>query len=109
VAQADAAAREALGLVRDLGATLNTMCALQHMGTIAARRGDHVRGARLQGASNALYRDFGLTREFTERSLYDRTIEEIRTAVGDGELERHLAEGAALTVDDAVTEALSTH
>jgi predicted ATPase/DNA-binding XRE family transcriptional regulator len=109
VAQADAAAREALGLVRDLGATLTTMCALQHMGTIAARRGDHVRGARLQGVSNALYRAFGLTREFTEQSLYDCTIEEIRAALGDCELERHLAAGVALPLDDAVTEALSTN
>jgi predicted ATPase/DNA-binding XRE family transcriptional regulator len=107
VAQADAAAREALTLVRDLGKTLNTMCALQHMGTIAARRGDHVRGARLQGASNALYRAFGLTREFTEQSLYDCTIEEIRASLGDCELERHLAAGVALPVEDAVTEALS--
>ena len=44
VEQADAAAREALGLVRDIGKTLNTMCALQHLGSVAARRGDYVRG-----------------------------------------------------------------
>jgi len=37
VDQADAAAREALGLVRDIGKTLNTMCALQHLGSVAAR------------------------------------------------------------------------
>ena len=108
VAQAEAAAREALGLVRDLGKTLNTMCALQHMGTIAVRHGDLVRAARLQGASNELYREFGLSREFTERSLYERTLEELCTALGDGELERHLAAGAVLTLDEAVTEALTT-
>ena len=78
-------------------------------GDDAARRGDHVRAARLLGASNELYREFGLTREFTERSLYDGTLEELRTALGAGELERHLAAGAVLTLDEAVTEALSTH
>ncbi|HWT05297.1 MAG TPA: hypothetical protein VN224_06030, partial [Xanthomonadales bacterium] len=108
VAQADVAAREALGLVRDLGKTLNTMCALQHVGTIAARRGDHVRAARLEGASNELYREFGLAREFTERTLYDQTIEDVRAALGEAALEAHLAAGAALSLDEAVTEALSS-
>ncbi|MDQ6924793.1 MAG: hypothetical protein M3154_00970, partial [Candidatus Eremiobacteraeota bacterium] len=107
VAQADDAAREALGLVRDLGKTRSTMCALQHMGAIAARHGDHVRAARLEGASNELYREFGLAREFTERSLYDRTIKDIRAAIEEYELQQHLAAGAALSLDDAVTEALA--
>jgi tetratricopeptide (TPR) repeat protein len=109
VAQADGAAREALGLVRDLGKTLNTMCALQHLGSVAAHRGDCIRAARLLGASNELYRDFGLAREFTERSLYDRTIENIRSTLGAAALERHLAAGTSLPLDDAVSEALSTH
>jgi predicted ATPase/DNA-binding XRE family transcriptional regulator len=109
VAQADAAAREALGLVRDLGKTLNTMCALQHLGSVAAHRGDDARAARLLGASNQLYREFGLAREFTEQSLYDRTIEDIRSALGDTALTEHVAAGASLPLDDAVTEGLSAH
>ncbi len=108
IEQADRAAREALALGRDVGKTLNAMCALQHLGTVAARRGDFERAARLHGASNALYSEFGLTREFTERALYDRTIAEIRASVGEDALEQHLAAGAMLTIDDAVAEALST-
>ncbi|GAC1597343.1 MAG: hypothetical protein NVS3B28_29210 [Candidatus Velthaea sp.] len=109
VAQAEIAAREALGLVRDLGKTLITMCALQHLGTVAARSADHVRAARLLGASDELYREFGLTREFTERALYDRTLEVIRTELGDAALAEHLAAGASLPLAGAVGEALSPH
>ncbi|MEA2689450.1 MAG: hypothetical protein QOD51_2057 [Candidatus Eremiobacteraeota bacterium] len=106
VEQADAAAREAIGLVRDIGKTLNTMCALQHLGSVAARRGDHMRAARLAGASNRLYGDFGLAREFTEQSLYDRTLAEIRGELGEAALQRHLDDGAALPLEAAVAEAL---
>jgi tetratricopeptide (TPR) repeat protein len=107
VAQAEAAAREALGLIRDLGKTLNAMCALQHLGSVAARRGKYLRAARLAGASNRLYADFGLAREFTEQSLYDRTLDEIRTAVGEQLLREQLETGAALSLETALDEALA--
>jgi predicted ATPase/DNA-binding XRE family transcriptional regulator len=106
---ADAAAREALGLVRDLGKTLNAMCALQHLGSVAARRGDYLRAARLTGASNRLYGDFGLAREFTEQSLYERTLDEIRTAVGAERLAKELEAGAVLALEHALDEALSAN
>ncbi len=107
VERAQAAASEALRLVRDIGKTLNTMCALQHLASVRARQGEHARAARLNGASNRLYGEFGLAREFTEQSLYDRTLAEIRHALGDEALRRHLAEGEALPFERAVEEALS--
>ena len=112
VRQAEASALEALALVRDLGKTLNAMCALQHVGSAAALRGDAVRAARLLGASNRLYDDFRLAREFTEQSLYDRTLERIRHAAGEEALQRHLRDGSSLPFEHAVDEALaagSTH
>lgn len=107
VGAADRATREALDLIRDLGKTLNAMCALQHLGSIAARRDGFVRAARLVGASNALYREFGLERETTEQTLYERTIDEIRRALGEERLRAHLDEGAALPFDRSVAEALA--
>ncbi len=107
VERAQAAASEALRLVRDIGKTLTTMCALQHLASVRARQGEHVRAARLNGASNRLYGEFGLAREFTEQSLYDRTLAEIRRALGDEALRRYLAEGEALPFERAVEEALS--
>ncbi len=106
VAQADRAGQEAMRLARDIGTTHYMMGAFQHLGSVAARRGAFERAARLLGASNERYREFGIAREFTERSLYDRSIEEIRTALGEERLLFHLGEGAALPVERAADEAL---
>ena len=106
VAQAGEAAGEALGLVRDVGKTLNAMCALQHLGSVAARRGAYERAARLAGASNRLYAEFGLAREFTEQSLYDRTIVDIRGGLDDAALQILLDEGAAMPLEDTIAYAL---
>jgi tetratricopeptide (TPR) repeat protein len=108
VAQACEAAGEALGLVRDVGKTLNAMCALQHLGSVAARRGAYERAARLAGASNRLYAEFGLAREFTEQSLYDRTIVDIRSGLDDAALQILLDEGAAMPLEDTIAYALLT-
>jgi predicted ATPase/DNA-binding XRE family transcriptional regulator len=108
VDRAEQSAREALGLMRDLGKTLNAMCALQHLGSAAALHGNGILAARLLGASNRLYDDFHLAREFTEQSLYDRTLERIRHTVGDEALQRHLQAGSSLPFEDAVDEALAT-
>jgi len=107
VHRAQLAAHEALSLVRDIGKTLNAMCALQHLGSVSARRGEYVRAARLEGAADRMYGEFGLSREFTEQSLYDRTLDEIRAGIGEDELRRRLEEGAALPLEHALDEALS--
>lgn len=104
---AERASREALTLVRDLGKTLNAMCALQHLATVAVRAGDGTRAARLAGAADALYRDFDLRREPMEQMLYDRTIDESREIIGEPRLSAELAAGAALDLDVAIAEALA--
>jgi predicted ATPase/DNA-binding XRE family transcriptional regulator len=107
VDEATRAACEALTLVRDLGKTLYAMCALQHIGTAAARKRDFVRAARLSGASNRLYTEFGMQREFTEQSLYDGTLADIERALGRELCDRHFAEGEALPLELAFNEALA--
>ena len=105
--EAASAAREGLELIGDLGTTLHAMCALQHLGTVAARTGEFARAARLCGASDALYRDVRFEREPIERRLYDRTIAEIRSSIGDAAFAEHLHAGEALPIDVAVAEALA--
>ncbi len=107
VDEAARAAQEALALVRDLGKTLYAMCAIQHMGTVAARIGDFVRSARLSGASNRLYAEFGMQREFTEESLYNSTLSEIERALGIELRDKHFAEGGVMSLDAAFDEALT--
>ncbi len=106
VMQADRAGQEAMRLARDIGTTHYAMCAFQHLGSVAARRGAFARAARLLGASNERYREFGIAREFTEQSLYDRSIAEIRGALGEDHLLVYLSEGAALPLERAIDEAL---
>ncbi|MBD5605082.1 MAG: hypothetical protein IAI48_08335 [Candidatus Eremiobacteraeota bacterium] len=106
IAQADRAGREAMSLAREIGKTHYAMGAFQHLGGVAARRGAFERAARLLGASNERYREYGIAREFTEQSLYDRSIEEIRGALGEERLLAHLSEGATLPVERAIDEAL---
>ncbi len=106
IALADQVGQEAMRLARDIGTTHYMMCALQHLGSVAAQRGAFERAARLLGASDERYREFGIAREFMERSLYDRSIKEIRGALGEQRLLFHLNEGAALPVERAVSEAL---
>ena len=108
VEQADRVAREALELLADAGKSRVAMCSLQHLGSVAARRGLHVRAARLAGASNGLYRAFGLEREFTERSLYDRMLAQIRAGIGMTAAQHHLDAGAALPIEAAIAEALES-
>jgi predicted ATPase/DNA-binding XRE family transcriptional regulator len=106
VGQAERAGQESMRLARDIGTTYYMMTGLQHLGSVAARRGAFERAARLLGAANAQYRKFGIVREFTEQSLYDRSIEEIRGALGEERLLLHLNEGAAWPVERAIDEAL---
>jgi hypothetical protein len=60
----------------------------------------------LAGASNGLYRAFGLEREFTEQSLYDQTLAQISAGIGMSAAQAHLDAGAALPIDAAIAEAL---
>ena len=103
---AEDAAFEALELVRDLGKTMMAMCALQHLGSVAAKNREGVRAARLLGASNALYASFEFKREETEQRWYDESIALIRAQIGEDALEGHLRAGFALPVASAIAEGL---
>jgi predicted ATPase/DNA-binding XRE family transcriptional regulator len=106
VEQADRAAHEAMMLAREIGTTHYAMCAFQHLGSVAARRGAFERAARLLGASDERYREFGISREFTEQSLYDRSIDEICRALGEERLLVLLSEGCSMPIERAIDEAL---
>jgi predicted ATPase/class 3 adenylate cyclase len=99
-------ARETLRLAR--GADwLATTSAIQHLATVAALGGDPRRGARLGG-----YVDAANTREGNERGPADaRSYEILMTALRekltDTEIEALAAEGAQLSEDQAVAEALT--
>ncbi len=104
--QAHRAACEALELLAGGGETRVAMHCLEHLSSVAARRNSYVRAARLAGASNRLYRVFGLERQFTEQSLYDRTLAQITAGIGMTATRQNLDNGAALSIEAAIAEAL---
>ena len=99
-------ARAALRAGREAQSTQHIYIATQHLGLISALRGDPRVAARLVGFANKGYKGTGNQREPTEQIAYDRLISTVREQLSEDELTALLAEGAALSEDQAVEEAL---
>lgn len=99
-------ARAALGLARGVRA-LTTTIAMQHLATIAALGGDMRRGARLRGYVDAAYRNMGVALPPTEQRTYDTLMATLREKLSDAEIESLATEGAQLTEEQAVAEAMA--
>jgi DNA-binding CsgD family transcriptional regulator len=67
---------------------------------------EHPRAARLMGAADAIRRCTGYMHFQLYRAGYDRTVMTFRTSMGDAAFEQAWAEGAALSVEEAVAYAL---
>jgi DNA-binding CsgD family transcriptional regulator len=67
---------------------------------------EHPRAARLMGAADAIRRCIGYMHFQLYRAGYDRTVMTLRTSIGDAAFEQAWAEGAGLSVDEAVAYAL---
>ena len=99
-------ARETLRLAR--GADwLGTTSAIQHLATVAALGGDPRRGARLRGYVDASYRREGNERGPADARSYEILMTALREKLTDAEIETLAAEGAQLSEDQAVAEALA--
>ncbi|MFN2461180.1 MAG: tetratricopeptide repeat protein [Candidatus Velthaea sp.] len=107
VAEARLAAREAIEILRYTDNRATVKYAVEHLAGVAARNGDAARGARLLGAANHFYAAAAMPRQFTEQTLYDATIVELERKLGAGALARLLDEGAAFSLEHALTEALA--
>ncbi len=102
---ARSAARDALRLAHGVG--LLATGAIQHLATVAALGSDAPRGARLRGYADASYRNLGAEREGTEQRTYDILMAALREKLGDTEMQSLAAEGAQLSEDQAVAEAMA--
>jgi predicted ATPase/class 3 adenylate cyclase len=106
VARAAALDAEALAIRRDLGDRLSIAHSLDGIAATASRAGFAETGARLYGASERLREELGAPIPPSERERYETGLEMTRSAVGDEAYERSWAAGRALSLDDAVAEAL---
>ena len=105
-AGARTAAVDALQLARGAG-TQHIMINIHHLATVAARSGQPHRAARLRGYVDAWYRSEGYERETTEQRVDDILMTALSAQLSESEIEALAAEGARLSEDQAVAEALA--
>jgi hypothetical protein len=81
---------------------------VQSLAFVAAAKSDARRAARLLGFADRGYERFEVQREPTEASIYERLLKLLQGQLPEGEIATLRAEGAALSEDQAVEEALRT-
>jgi hypothetical protein len=81
-------------------------CGIEHLALVFALRGDLARAATLEGYADGAFARHGFPREFTEWTTHDRLAALIREEFAPDDLARLTAEGAALSPDAAIAEAL---
>jgi hypothetical protein len=106
VARAAALDAEALEVRRDLSDRLSMAHSLDSIAATVSRAGFAEAGARLYGASERLREELGAPLPPSERARYETGLAMTRSAVGDEAYERAWAAGRALSLDEAVSEAL---
>lgn len=106
IAGARTAAADSLQLARGAGAQ-HIVINIHHLATVAARSGQPRRAARLRGYVDAWYRSDGYERETTEQRVDDILITALSAQLSEFEIEALAAEGARLSEEQAVAEALA--
>jgi predicted ATPase/class 3 adenylate cyclase/DNA-binding CsgD family transcriptional regulator len=103
--QAERDAYDALSLATKLQGQRIVPDALDCLATLAAGTASHQEAGRLLGAAQALRRRTGTVRFKIYDAAHEATVTTLREAMGDNEFEAALAEGEALSMDEAIAYA----
>lgn len=106
VEEAEQDAYEALGIAESIGARLSVPDIFDCLAALACGAGDHREAARLYGATESMRRQMGAARFKVYDAGYAAAVANLREALGDRDFEAAWAEGAALSIDEAVAYAL---
>jgi hypothetical protein len=98
---------ESITVFRAVGNTPGIAFCLDVAAGVAGAQGDAIRAARLWGASEALREELHSPRTAQQHRLFTPYVESARAALGDATCTRALAEGGAMTLEQAVEYALS--
>jgi non-specific serine/threonine protein kinase len=98
--------RASLAMRRDMGARRGIAEGLEELATVAAGRADPARAARLLGAAEALREVIGAPLPPVDRPGHEAIVAAARAALGAAAFAAAWAAGRALTIDQAVGEAL---
>jgi DNA-binding CsgD family transcriptional regulator len=93
---------DALDVAARLGGDLIAPFALDCLATVAARSDNHVLAARLFGAADAARQHMSMVRFKVFEEGDETTIAAVRDALGENGFEEAWAEGAALSIPEAV-------
>jgi predicted ATPase/transcriptional regulator with XRE-family HTH domain/Tfp pilus assembly protein PilF len=104
--EARSAANDTLSLARGTHPIFVTT-AIQHSAAVAALGGDASRAARLFGYVDAWYQSHEITRYTTEQRTYEILLAALHEKLLESEVASLAAQGARLSEEEAVTEALS--
>jgi predicted ATPase/transcriptional regulator with XRE-family HTH domain len=74
--------------------------------SLAAARDEVGRAARLLGAVDSALTILGLTLDYGDRFEYERTVQALRATASDLDIDRARAEGQAMTLKEAIDDAL---
>src|SRR5262249_24682300 len=96
-------AHQALSIGRGVKAQTGIIIALESLGELAVVTDDYDKAARLLGAADALRHVIGFPRARLYQDGHDAAIAVLRASIGDAAFEQAWDEGAALTMDDAVS------
>ena len=99
--------REAIGIDHHRGMTVNVATNLGRLASVLARHRDPTRAATLLGAEEALYERTGADFPWWAKRRHEETLTLIREHLEPGAVEKALAAGRSLSVDEAVAVAVS--
>lgn len=107
ITEVEREARASLVLCQHLQSEQMTAVALEHLANVAAALGNGRHAARLSGYIDEWYRREALEREWTEQQCHERLTAALQSMLSRDILARYRAEGAALSEEEAVAEALA--
>jgi hypothetical protein len=108
LARAAALDAEALELRRDIGDRISIAYSLESIAATSSRAGTPQIGARLFGAGERLREETGAPLPPSERARYEEGVGLARAALSPEDFARAWAEGRALSLNDAIAEAMRT-
>lgn len=103
--QAERDAQQALALSVEIEAYQVTPDILESVAVLAGNAGSHRESARLFGAADALRQRMGAVRFKFQQVSYEESVERLRNILGHSEFSASWAEGAALSLHEAVSYA----
>jgi len=103
--QAERDAHDALAIAAEIEAHLGVPDILECLAVVVGHAGSHREAARLFGAAEAIRERMGAVRFKIWDTGHDASVAVFRDALGEGDFESAWAEGAALSVEEAIAYA----